>query len=145
MLLVRLKQNPLRPLVQGVVTLLLLISLGCSGGSTVETGRVAGRITLEGQPVTEGMVYLTAPERGIGASAPLGEDGRYAIPDPVEVGDYVVSIGIAPGPDPRPEDGPPQASAPPIDIPQKYRSERTTDLTVTVQKGSNTADFDLQP
>jgi len=116
---------------------------GCSAGSERPSGKVSGRITFEGEPVTSGVVNLMATARGAGASANLGEDGKYQITEPVETGQYKVVFTPAPPPPPRPEDGPPKPTKPPANIPEKYRSESTTDLSTVVEEGENALDFNL--
>lgn len=118
---------------------------GCGSSTSKPSGSVSGRVTFQGQPVTSGVVNLMSKTLGAGASAPLGEDGKYRLNDPLEVGDYKVMITPPPPAPPRPEDGPPKPRPTASDIPNKYRTEATTDLTATVKAGSNTFDFDMKP
>ena len=118
---------------------------GCGGATERVSGSVSGRVTFKGQPVTSGVVNLMSKSRGIGASANLGDDGKYKITEPVETGEYKVVVTLAPPPPPRPEDGPPKPAQPAANIPEKYRSEATTDLTTMVEEGENALDFDLSP
>ena len=118
---------------------------GCGSGDGKPSGSVSGRITFQGQPVTSGVVNLMSQKLGAGASAPLGDDGKYRLADSLELGDYKVMVTPPPPPPPRPEDGPPKPPPAAANIPKKYRTEATTDLSATVKSGSNTFDFDLKP
>lgn len=122
-----------------------LLMSGCGADPNAKsTGKVSGVVTFQGKPVADGVVYFSS-KSGVGANAPLAAEGKFAIPDAVEVGDYTVTVTPPPPPPPRPEDGPPKPTPAAADIPQKYRSEQTTDLKATVKTGDNAFEFDLKP
>jgi len=127
-----------------VVTLLVSLS-GCGGGKpTVPRGKVSGKITVGGQPLTAGTVNFDLKAGGYGAAAKLDDSGSYSIPDGIPVGTYTVYVSppeempVGPG-ETRPSR--PKAA---VEIPVKYRSAPTSDLTAEVKAGENAPfSFDL--
>lgn len=121
---------------------------GCSGGGPAKlpTVKVSGKVTMKGAPVTEADVAFNSKERGVGAKAPLDASGNFTFPDPLEVGKYTVSVIPSYG-----TEGPtdPNAVAKESKIPQKYRSEAETPLTVEIKESKEgkveLPPFDLQP
>ena len=122
-------------------TVLLAVSVcglaGCSGGPA--TGSVAGKVTLEGKPLTPATVVLINEQTGAGASAALDETGTYRI-DAVPLGDYQVAIQPPPPPAPHEMSW---AAPTPTEIPAKYKTAATSGLSATVKTGENRADFAL--
>jgi hypothetical protein len=129
---------------------LLAFSVGCEHKPS--TGTVTGNVTYHQQPVTEGNISFRNEAKGLVAGIKLGPEGdyelRFAGGKEIPVGEYVVTI--APPVPQLPiasELGP--APPQPIEvrqfrnIPDKYRSSQTSDLTATVQEGPNRFDFDL--
>jgi hypothetical protein len=56
-----------------------LLLCGCSGkGDRLQTAKVSGTVTLDGKPVTVGMVVFT-PEKGRGATGQIQSDGSYKL------------------------------------------------------------------
>ena len=107
---------------------------------------VSGKVTLDGEPISESTVWFSCHRSGTEFNAKLGPDGTYAlsIPD-VEIGEtYGVFIGgIEPGEDEEDEDGNPKATIPPK-VPAKYLEGSTSGLTAIVDKESGlTLDFEL--
>lgn len=84
------------------------------------------------QPLAAGIVLFEDPARSIGATATV-KDGKFAFVDPVPVGDYKVAVQPPPAPPPM-QAGP---AEPKVDIPTKYQTSKTSDLTATVKKGTN--------
>ncbi len=142
---VRLPELAEHPILRVLLCLILGLTSGCGTSSQLPSGSVNGRVTFQGAPVTAGVVNLMSKTRGVGASGALGPNGDYVISEPVEVGEYKVIVTLPPPPPPRPEDGPPKPPQAVTNIPSKYRSEATSDLTATVEEGANALDFDLQP
>ncbi len=97
-------------------------------GKQADTGNVSGKVTYKGQPFTNGVVTLTSAD---GKSYPtsIAADGTYSLKD-VKVGAYIVTVG-------------PDKLNIPIPGPFKYRDVKTSPLKVEVQKGDQTADFQL--
>jgi hypothetical protein len=58
-------------------------------------GQVSGKVTFEGQPVTEGVVSFFSSELGYASDASLGPDGSYTVvtgDGGLVVGKYQVAI-----------------------------------------------------
>ena len=117
--------------------------LALAGGCTrADVGRVAGKVTLDGQPVPEGSVVFQNTDRGISVNADLQADGTYVartynlagLPPgsyqvavtPHKFGTGEVPLVQAPG-------APPPATV----IPPKYHDVATSGLTATVKTGDN--------
>jgi hypothetical protein len=126
----------------GAIGLSLAFVGGC--GSS-DWGEVTGTVRVNGQPVGPGSMNLEPVEPGKpGAVARFAEDGRYAVISSgnkkgAHVGEYRVSItgGVAGD-----EIVDPHAKS---QIPAKYGNSATSNLTLTVEPGSTTHDFDLIP
>ena len=114
--------------------------LGCGAGQP-PTGKLAGKVTLQGKPLASGTVTLVNTDSGIGASSQLDASGGYRI-DSVRTGEY--QVAIQPPPAPSPEAMAEGAKMEPSAIPDKYQDPQASGLKVTVGKGDNTSDFDLQ-
>ena len=131
------------PSVQRVSVICLLACsfwlVGCS--REAPTGAVTGTVTYDGAPVTKGVVVLTNPDSGIGASGALDASGRYQISS-VRTGEY--QVAIQPPPAPSPEEMAAGEKMETLDIPDKFQSAQTSGLTATINEGENTADFQLQ-
>lgn len=125
--------------------LILAVAAGCGGSGTVDvpTGEVAGTVTYGGTPVTRGFVNLASRETGKAYTLPIGEEGQFKSDAPVVVGPYTVFITPPEGEAPS-VDNPSPAPPDPKNIPQKYRSEQTSDLELEVKEGENTPKFELQ-
>jgi hypothetical protein len=115
----------------------LAVVIGCGGGP--EMGEVTGTVTLDGNPTANLEVTFDPRDPGQGTTA-LGytkADGTYELHYPgdktgVPVGQYTVSI-VGAEVD--------EEAGEPISIPERYNTQ--TELTATVEAGSNTIDFDL--
>jgi hypothetical protein len=141
------------------VALLGCLIVGCSGG---DVSTLSGTVTFEGQPLAEGNLRLMPADGGAGHGAGAKiVNGSYDIPSSggLTPGRYSVMIsstraatteetarmgaGGEGGDDPDEEEGegdaPPQVQL----IPARYNVATT--LSVTVDKGANTENFDLQP
>jgi hypothetical protein len=118
-----------------------LVALGAGCNSGPATGEVKGKVTFKGQPVKEGTVTLIpkAKEGGSSYEAKIGADGSFAIQGGVVVGEYsaqinplMILVDTDPGKTP-----PAPMEKPAKDIPQKFRMQGTTTLTVNVKAGKN--------
>jgi len=61
--------------------LLILVAVelaGCGRADQLPTAQVRGTVTLDGKPLTQGMVSFT-PERGRAASGQIGSDGSFVL------------------------------------------------------------------
>ncbi len=128
--------------------LLLSVSLfGCgAGGEVKETGTVSGTVVLDGKPVTKGLVSFSMAAEGAGALADLDANGGFKFEGPLQVGEYVVTVGP---PRQDPNSGPKTfIKIDPKDyasIPKKYYSETTSDLKAHVIEGENKIELELKP
>jgi hypothetical protein len=137
-----------------------LVLTGCGGGRP-GTASVTGTVTFKGKPVTAGTVLFIAADDSQSASAELSPEGTYAMPaapvGPVKVAVQTATFrsrpAVAAGAKPPPGVS---ASVPqyrPVDnhvgtvyvpIPPRYEKAGTSDLTLTVKKGTQTLDIALQ-
>ncbi len=134
----------------GMLVLGLALCVGCG-----DRGRapVQGRVTFEGEIVTEGVVYFV-PESGPSASGMISEEGTYQLSThsagdgaivgphqvylsgpPTDLGNYTLDDYAA---NKAPED-----QARPA-FPQKYLSPQTSGLRFEVKPGSNVIDLALE-
>lgn len=112
---------------------------GCWSGGGQGTASVSGAVTLDGQPIGAGSVLLVS-ERGLGVSAELQRDGKYAIR--CLPGKYFVAVSPPPPADPLA----PQAAgapSPEVKIPKSYQDAGTSGLLAEVKDGTNSFDFSL--
>jgi len=124
----------------------LLLS-GCGSGEV--RGRVAGKVTFQGQPVSEGIVVFANDQQGVHMTADLKSDGSYQILTAkgagLPLGTYAVSVcpplpNVVTG-----VFGKPPVKKPYPNIPAKYRSPKTSGLTLTVAQGENAFDINMTP
>jgi hypothetical protein len=136
-----------RPFIQGFPTLALLfvINLPGCGSPAPPGGQVFGKVTFEGNPVTEGTISFLNREAGVGDEASLTKDGAYALPKALPVGDYQVMIMPLTVTEKDPFTGEPAAVEKPApNIPRKHRTIAFTDLKATVIEGKNEHNFDMK-
>jgi hypothetical protein len=100
---------------RSVVTAIVMI-LGATAGCGRHASRLSGRISLDGKPLTTGVITLTPVGEGPSAYAAIGVDGRYSI-----------HTGAATGLDPG-----------------EYVVARKSPLRARVEPGSQELDFELQ-
>ena len=128
----------------------MLLPAGCSGP---ETGHVAGNVTIGGEALTQGSIVFEDTAAGVSVNAGLQDDGSYLVKthdrDGLPPGTYKVAVTpstFGDGEVPLVTDPSAQAPGPTSEIPQKYRSTATSELTATVEAGDNEPfNFDLQP
>ena len=116
-------------------------------GCGKDRGNVSGKVTFNGQPVSEGEVQFYDREYGAFFTAKLGADGTFAARTAegpgLWIGTYRVAIV------PAREDPPIGSTAPPKPkptvIPPKYWDPKTSDLKVEVDNSSKSFDFELTP
>jgi hypothetical protein len=131
-----------------VLTALFWILVAVAGCSGPNAASVSGSVTLDGQPLTTGMVGFY-PDGGSGAPAngQIDSSGNYSLSTGSDAGlapGKYIAIVVA-------TKDPPQlydktgAEIPPIPItPGKYGSTTTSDLRVDVKPGKNTIPLALQ-
>lgn len=128
-------------------TLAAVVLAGCGG----HAGRVSGRVTLDGSPLTTGVVTFLPVARGAAAYGTVDAAGRYEIrtgsSGGLQPGDYVVTVAAnAPASTaPQKPAGGPKYAEPmlPLVTPLKYALREKSPLRATVAKGSQTLDFEL--
>ncbi len=136
-----------------VLLLLGFCLVGCGGPKKV-LGRVAGKVTFKGQPVTDGLIVFANREKGVFILAEIGPDGSYNVETAdgfgLPPGTYRVSI--TPPVSDAPVGEMPKMPKPGAydDIPEKYRRAETSGLTLTVEETKeaedvNRLDVDMQP
>jgi hypothetical protein len=124
-----------------VVLSLLLFGTGCTKRTTRVTCSVEGTVSYQGKPISGGFIVFSNLEAGILQSARLEADGRYRLGE-IPVGEYKVYFGDPPPPGP--EETAPTADRSPLPIPQQYKSPETSQLTATLNSGTNKLNFDLK-
>jgi hypothetical protein len=141
-------QRPRQQYALGLIfaAILAMAALGCSREEV--RGRIVGKITFRGQAVPEGRVFFSNGSRGINMGAKLKEDGSYEVLTAqgagLPLGDYAVWV-TPPPPVPLPIGAPPQRAKSFDNIPPKYRTDKTSGLTLTAKEGENRFDIDMNP
>lgn len=126
-----------------VLGLAALALAGCGGAGGDKPIAVSGRVTFEGQPVTEGLVQFNDEKTGRGAEVTLGADGAYTAK--LSAGTYAVVV-VPPIVESDPKAGPANPTFKKVkNIPTKYHSAATSGLTATVGPDTTTHDFALKP
>jgi hypothetical protein len=127
----------------GLLLPAVLCLAGCRGGTPM--GQVAGKVTFQGKPVSQGRVSFQNPATGASDEALLNNDGTFAVESPLPVGEYkvmVMPLVVREKADPR---GPVVGvERPAPDIPEKYRTIGTTDLKATVKEGKNDIPLEMK-
>ena len=126
-----------------LVATAVLVLTGCG---EQDRGLLSGTVKVNGEPAGPGTITLEPVDSTrAGATAFFGEDGRYDVMSAgrekgAPVGEYRVLIhsGEEFGAE---SVGPPPESK----IPSRYGTPGGSDLTVTIEPGNNTRDFDLAP
>lgn len=144
--------KPIAPGLRHALSLAVALSVcaaglsGC-GSSGPEMGRVYGKVSFNGKPVTKGTVsFVTTSPDGRNATGAIGEDGSYTLQtenpgDGALLGDYKVGLVSR---DEVVLDYIPAKRVPPKRlIPEKYENPNTSGLTAKVESGSNTKNFEL--
>jgi len=142
-----------------ILVCLVLGEAGCSKDFDYgDTGRINGRLTMDGKPLPEGHgVIFMEPIKGYLAYGETDADGHFEVNSwnngDMPVGTYKVQIGGPPAPEARKDltaeelfDHPELIDpvAPPIQFPKKYVDKSTSGLEFVVKAGPNTYDIDLK-
>ena len=125
---------------------ILVAMYGC-GGTGEPTGKVTGRITHEGTPLTEGTISFSSQDgSSTVASSVISADGVYDLQfgdtSRIPVGEYTITVHPP---------APPLDLSNPVPSPQKeypnfplpYRSPATSPLHAVIAEGEQEMDFDL--
>ena len=145
--------NHLKQIVASVACLGLLCLSGCAGGDS-NVGQVTGTVTIDGEPINYASVTFMPTEgrASVGLTdsqgvytlnyvigqkgALIGEHKVYVTTKVVKEGSYGENSGGTK--DPVRKQGRKEL------LPKKYCDRTASELTATVEKGSNTIDFDLK-
>jgi hypothetical protein len=124
-----------------------LFIFGLSGcGPRYKLGKVTGKVTLAGQPLPDALVMFSPVQGGSPSAGRTDASGEYTLVytrdvNGAEPGEHTVTISTYQEANP---EGEPPTPEKPEKVPLKYREG--PDLPkVTVQRGSNTFDFTLEP
>jgi hypothetical protein len=129
-------------------SMLIMLTAVISGCSGPNAASVSGNVTLDGQPLTTGMVSFY-PEGGNGtpANGQIDSSGNYSLSTGTDIGlapGKYIAIVVATKDPPQPYDKT-GAEIPPVPItPAKYGSTNTSDLRVEVKAGKNTVPLSLE-
>lgn len=127
-------------LVAAVTTVLVA---GCG-----QPGAVSGLVTLDGEPLTTGVITFTPSASGPSAYGAIGPDGRYELRTGgaagLAAGEYVVTVAANAAPE-RPAGGswPGSERVLPLVTPGKYADRDKTPLRAKVVAGGQQLDFAL--
>jgi hypothetical protein len=138
----------------------LLVSLcgaGCGAGDAHPTGKLTGKVTLDGKPLEVGTVQVVTADGKAHGSGILGKEGVYEIPNaPVGVVKVAVLVPDASAPPPprglklnmkdAKDPGPPEDPAAlklALKLPAGYRNPQSSSLTTTIKSGDNSYDLPL--
>ena len=126
----------------------VLLVAGCSSEPPPpQKFPVAGKVTYNGQPVTEGIVSLFDNSRGLAYSGEIGSDGNYSVNGGAQSGKYQVVVlppnpPLVANPEAAPATPPPSKEYP--NLPHKYRAAETSGLTLDVKESAATLDIAMQ-
>ena len=135
--------------IMGTAVLPILASLltGCHRGEVL--GRVSGRVTFQGEPITEAVVIFRNEEKGVYMTANLDRDGTYLVEMAQGFGLPLGTYHVYLSPPPQEASlGPALQPPKPVDLskmPERYRNPATSELTLTVKQGQNRFDIDMLP
>ena len=116
----------------------LIMSNGCTPKrvSRADRARVSGTVTYNGQVVKGGEIaFISVANGGKTGACTIRENGKYYMSD-APLGENKVTVDT--------ESIKPYLGARYVQIPAKYSSAETTDLTFDVKKGESTYDIPLK-
>jgi hypothetical protein len=136
---------PLRRPCLGIVFPTVLALAGCARAP----GEISGKVLFKDEPLASGTVSFHGPDGTI-KSAAIAPDGTYVIrscpagPVTITVESHPrVPPGLALAKGPRSSASGPRER--PVNIPDRYRDPKRSDLTYTVGRGQHTFDILLTP
>jgi hypothetical protein len=141
--------------------MLVATFLGCGGDSYGPTGKITGKLTMEGQALPPGhAVSFMQMEKGFLAFGMTDAEGKFEVKSwndgNMPIGKYDVMIAappssVDPAEDPNlsPEERfekqqTPTKQPPRISIPARYRETTTSGLQYEIKEGENHFDIDLK-
>ena len=126
----------------------LLSFCGCFGGGS-DVAEVTGTITVDGQPIEHAVVSFT-PVQGHASVGMTDAKGNYTLfylrnVDGAEIGEHKVTVKTRIiGDGSYGDEGSVQSTGREELLPKKYWDRNQTELRATVERGSNTFNFDLE-
>jgi hypothetical protein len=131
------------------ITVFVAFAVAVCGGCqpSVQQGEISGRITLNGEPVSQGYVIFRNHKQGVHMMAEIGKDGTYRASTAdgygLPHGDYEVSLSpplleVPFGP----ADAPPDPGEV-AEFPKKLLKAKTSGLVVTISDGPRVLDVEL--
>lgn len=117
-----------------VLQLMLIGVTGCAPAGKPQ-GKIRGKVTFQGKPVSSGEVNFFQKSTGVAVVAPLDNEGRFTVTSPMDTGLYNVSI-VPPRPKQLPPGTPPE-QLPPFPVPPKYLDPVQSDLNKEIKAGDN--------
>jgi hypothetical protein len=134
-----------------VLCCLAVTAIGCSRRPKNVARSVTGKVTLGGQPLPNAVISFTPKaEKGSPSYGVTDASGNYSLKwgrsggrdiEGAQIGEHIVGISTMVEEDITSD---PPTPASPEKVPFKYRQEGGI-LTTTVNRGSNTINFDLEP
>ncbi len=141
-----------------ILALTLLLAAGCGAKNKNAPANLSGKVTYKGQAVGGGTITFFPKDAGGVYSTSISADGTYNMSD-LPTGDLQVAIETDSAKDlnpagpggaqyskamgPKPPGWQPTATGTYVKIPAKYAKKETSGLSVQVQHGKGTKDFDL--
>lgn len=123
----------------------VVVLAGCQRGETL--GKLSGRVTLDGAPLSQGLVIFSNQGLGVHVVAPIDHNGHFEVQMAkgfgLPLGDYQVAVN-PPALEPPLPGAPPPMQVPTVKIPQKYLQPDSSGLATTISAGENTFDIAMQ-
>jgi len=126
-----------------------LALIGCLAAGCGQPGKVSGVVTLDGAPLSTGVITFNPAVSGPSAYGAIGADGRYELRTGatagLAAGEYVVTVAANAAAQEQPGAGswPGTERVLPLVTPRKYADREKTPLRATVREGGQTLDFAL--
>ncbi|GAC1447781.1 MAG: hypothetical protein NVSMB9_30320 [Isosphaeraceae bacterium] len=135
---------------------LAFVCAGCGGGSAdrPRLGKVSGKVTYKGEPVTTGSVIFTPTVKDSGGHVATGQiesDGSYSLTtfdtgDGAVLGQHIVTVEAraemtSP---PMDKEGRITYTPPKMMVPEKYTNPQKTPFRYTVEASGNTINLELK-
>lgn len=126
-----------------------LVVTTCLATGCGQPGRVSGLVTLDGAPLSTGVITFNPATSGPSAYGAIGRDGRYELRTGaaagLAAGDYVVTVAANAAASEQSGAGPWPGTERvlPLVTPRKYADREKTPLRATVKPGGQTLDFAL--
>lgn len=125
----------------------MAVLLAWAAGCGRHPSRLSGTVSLDGVPLTTGVITLTPVQGGASAYAAINADGSYTMHTGaaagLDPGEYLVMVaanaaGTSGG------EGRGNSGTLPLITPPEYADKRLTPLRATIERGSQVIDFDVK-